>query len=140
MKEGKMKKGGINRTYQIAERPPDPPPMRPATWVCGMCGRVNPADGVSFCPCRPGCPKCGAGICEHVRDAVAGLVLDVKRLEVDPDRREIEALRKEARETREGIERIATRARAESIDALGPEARALLAEIARELDALAGGP
>ncbi len=25
--EGSIKKGGVNQTYQISERPPDPPPM-----------------------------------------------------------------------------------------------------------------
>jgi hypothetical protein len=29
--EGTLKKGGVNREYQIPERPPDPPPMKPPT-------------------------------------------------------------------------------------------------------------
>lgn len=47
IQEGKVHKGGVNRTYQISERnrPPDPPPMRPApvdgTESGGQCGECQ---------------------------------------------------------------------------------------------------
>lgn len=59
MKEGKMKKGGQNLTYQITERPPDPPPMRS--------GFLRTTGRVTFEPMA-------SGTSEHVLRTRAGLV------------------------------------------------------------------
>lgn len=46
LEEGKMKKGGINREYQIKQRPPDPPPIRPQR--CMGCG--SEGHSTMMCP------------------------------------------------------------------------------------------
>jgi len=42
LNEGKIRKGGVNRKYQITKRPPAPPPMRRETTLCKKCAQYWP--------------------------------------------------------------------------------------------------
>jgi hypothetical protein len=79
-----LHKAGRNDTYQITERPEDPPPMQ-ASGILRTTGEVT-FEAIANPPQRRKlqsewkCPECGVVVCDHARDAMNGYAAEVERL------------------------------------------------------------